>query len=256
MISNTWFAHSLFQASQAGFNTFLIDDGVDVEHEKDRIKKVGNIEAFNGQSTVSFWSTERADMINGTDSTLWHPDTTVDDEVYIFTADLCRSLRLEFQRKLTNDYNIENYRFVLPPETFNNTLNQDFCLNITHRKTGTHKECLPDGLMSLQTCIKCEIIHFNGREFPFLLLHLVSGTAASFPTPIITSAPHFLDGDPQLRVNVSGLSPVDDKHRSYMDVEPRTGSKDRKKTKIFERDSSSLSGDEWCTKDASQSKCC
>lgn len=103
-------------------------------------------------------------MINGTDSTLWHPGTTVDDEVYIFTADLCRSMRLSYQKKLTNDYDIENYRFVLPSTTFNNTLSQDFCLNTTHRKSGTRRECLPDGLMSLKTCIKCEIIHFNGNR--------------------------------------------------------------------------------------------
>lgn len=61
-----------------------------------------------------------------------------------------------------------------------------------------------------------------------LLLRLVSGTSSAVPTPIITSAPHFLDGDPELRSNVTGLNPVEDKHRSYMDVEPRTGSKDDK----------------------------
>ena len=83
----------------------------------------------------------------------------------------------------------------------------------------------------------------------------MSGGALSLPLPIISSSPHFLDGDPSLRINVTGLSPSDDLHRSYMDVEPLTGSKDERKLKIPKENVLVISGDEWCTKNASEFKC-
>ena len=95
-------------------------------------------------------------MVNGTDSTLWHPNAKTSDDVYIFSSDLCRSLHLEYREQRDNDFGITNYRFVLPPTTFNNSLNQDFCLNVTDRNKTHRQECLTDGLMSLRTCIKCK----------------------------------------------------------------------------------------------------
>jgi lysosome membrane protein 2 len=206
-------------------NTFLINSGVDVHKDDvDRLKQVGNIEGMNGQSTVSYWSNDYANMINGTDSTIWHPDTHTDDEVYIFSSDLCRSFRLEFSEKRKNTFGIENYRFILPGNVYSNSGDhRDFCLNITRNRT--HQvECLSDGLMSMRTCIKCKFINLN-RKYLFRIICLVSGSSVSIPLPIYSSFPHFLDAAPSVQNGIQGLSPNELKHRSFMDIEPITGSK-------------------------------
>ena len=45
-----------------------------------------------------------------------------------------------------------------------------------------------------------------------------------FPLPIIASNPHFLDADPIVSNAVDGMHPDSELHRSFGDVEPRTGS--------------------------------
>ena len=55
---------------------------------------------------------------------------------------------------------------------------------------------------------------------------LVSGSAISVPLPIIASFPHFLDADPIVQNAVKGLKPDETIHRSFMDIEPITGSKE------------------------------
>ncbi len=207
-------------------NTFLINSGVDV-HKDDvnRLKQVGNIEGFNGESTISYWSNDYANMINGTDSTIWHPDAHNDDEVYIFSADVCRSFRLEYREKRKNPFGIDTYRFVLPGTAFSNSKDhQDFCLNITTRNKTYELQCLPDGLMSMRTCVKCNVIYLN-RKYFYSIICLVSGSSVTIPLPIFSSFPHFLDADPTVQNGVQGLSPDEVKHRGFMDIEPITGSK-------------------------------
>jgi hypothetical protein len=50
--------------------------------------------------------------------------------------------------------------------------------------------------------------------------------------PIIASNPHFLDTDRSVRDAVDGLVPNEILHRSYMDIEPTTGSKQLKRMNI------------------------
>jgi hypothetical protein len=45
------------------------------------------------------------------------------------------------------------------------------------------------------------------------------------PYPKIASNPHFLDADPIVLNAVEGLYPNDTLHRSFVDIEPTTGSK-------------------------------
>lgn len=58
---------------------------------------------------------------------------------------------------------------------------------------------------------------------------LVSGSSLSIPLPIIASSPHFLGADSKVQEAVVGINPDEDKHRSFMDIEPITG---RKKDRI------------------------
>lgn len=48
--------------------------------------------------------------------------------------------------------------------------------------------------------------------------------AIEFPLPIIASNPHFLDADPIVSNAVEGMHPDNELHRSFGDIEPRTGS--------------------------------
>jgi hypothetical protein len=41
--------------------------------------------------------------------------------------------------------------------------------------------------------------------------------------PIVISGPHFFQGDPMLRMNISGLKPDKDKHETFLEIEPLTG---------------------------------
>lgn len=53
---------------------------------------------------------------------------------------------------------------------------------------------------------------------------LVGGSALTIPLPIIGSNPHFLDADKSVQDAVAGLAPDEALHRSFMDIEPITGS--------------------------------
>ncbi len=64
------------------------------------------------------------------------------------------------------------------------------------------------------------------------MIHLVSGNKLSIPLPIIASNPHFLDADRSVQDAVEGLVPNEILHRSYVDIEPTTGSKELKKVSM------------------------
>ena len=57
------------------------------------------------------------------------------------------------------------------------------------------------------------------------MFYSVSGSSVAIPLPIIGSNPHFLGADPSLLSAVIGLNPDEIHHRSFVDVEPITGSK-------------------------------
>ncbi len=92
-------------------------------------------------------------MINGTDSTIWHPDARKDEFIYTFMNDICRSVHLKFNQTRQNLFNIDTYRYTLPNDIFaNSSDNEGFCLL---DKT-QHIQCLPSGLFSLSSCVHCE----------------------------------------------------------------------------------------------------
>jgi hypothetical protein len=47
----------------------------------------------------------------------------------------------------------------------------------------------------------------------------------SIPLPMIASNPHFLSADMSVQSAVDGLTPDESQHRTYLDIEPITGSK-------------------------------
>ncbi|CAF2399961.1 unnamed protein product [Rotaria sp. Silwood2] len=190
-------------------NIFLINNGVGIDtNHAERINNVGQVERFNFENSLPFWSNEYANMINGTDSTIWHPYTTDTERIYTFISDICRSVYLDFKERRTNKYNIKNYRYTTPNSVFaNSTENEGFCLNFTTSNKTHELECLSSGLFSLRTCLRLTD----------------NSTPIAIPLPIIGSSPHFLGADPSVQNGVIGLTPDEIKHRSFMDIEPLTG---------------------------------
>ncbi|UJR09756.1 hypothetical protein I4U23_013983 [Adineta vaga] len=185
LVSNDQISVFASAVDEAQYETFLINNGVgfDTNHVE-RIRDLGKIERFNFSTDLSIWSNKYANMINGTDSTIWHPDVSKDELVY----------------------SINTYRFTLPDDIFaNSSDNEGFCMNSSASNKTQQLKCLPSGLLSLTPCI-----------------HL-SGSALSIPLPIIGSNPHFLATDQSVQNSIVGLKPDDIKHRSFMDIEPVTG---------------------------------
>ncbi|KAM6961697.1 platelet glycoprotein 4 [Tautogolabrus adspersus] len=162
---------------------------------KDDISKVGKIDRWRGQKSLSFWGDKYCDMINGTDASSFPPFVDKTKPLYFFSSDICRSVSAGFEESL-DLMGIEVYRFTLQPNTLASpTVNPDnrcFC-----RNPKTTKNCTSAGVLDISSCQ-------DGK-------------------PIYISLPHFLHGSADLRENVLGLHPSEEHHVTYMDVEPTTG---------------------------------
>jgi hypothetical protein len=98
-------------------------------------------------------------MINGTDSTIWHPDASKDELIYTFMNDICRSVYLKYNQTHQNSFDINTYRYTLPNDVFANSKdNEGFCLNYTTANKTQALKCLPNGLFSLSSCVHCKFM--------------------------------------------------------------------------------------------------
>ena len=140
------------------YETLLINNGVGVDaNHHERVAQVGNIERFNFSSGLAIWSNPYANMINGTDSTLWHPDIKKDELLYAFINDICRSIHLKYDQTRRNPFGINTYRYILPDDFYSNSSdNEGFCEKTTLSNGTLVLTCLPDGLFSLSPCIHCK----------------------------------------------------------------------------------------------------
>lgn len=156
------------------------------------VNLVGQYEQWKGnEGHLHIWKSATANMINGTDGSLYKPALSKHDILYIFIIQLCRSLNVIYLDKQTIK-GINGYRFRPPKYLFQsgniNPNNKGFC----------NPNCLPSGLLSINGCVP-------------------------FNAPIIVSSPHFLHGNKSLRQEVHGLKPVEEKHDTFLTLEPHTG---------------------------------
>ncbi|XP_028415192.1 lysosome membrane protein 2-like [Dendronephthya gigantea] len=156
------------------------------------VDKVGCYEQWNNNfGHLGFWNSPYANMLNGTDGSVYKPDISKDDMLFIFIIQLCRSLNVEYLDEVTIE-GIDGYRFHPPKYLFQsgniNPDNKGFCV----------PNCLPSGLLSISSCVP-------------------------FQAPIVVSSPHFLNGDKSLLKMIHGLSPNEEKHDTFLSLEPNTG---------------------------------
>ncbi|XP_067945487.1 lysosome membrane protein 2-like isoform X1 [Watersipora subatra] len=149
------------------------------------------INTWNKMDHVPFWKTEECNMINGTDGEVYHPFVDLDAKMYLFVADICRSIYLTYEQQVELE-GIDLYRFT-PPSTLwmytadGHPENECFCVGDV---------CPHAGALNISSC---------------------QGGA-----PVFVSMPHFLDGEYYQNL-VIGMTPDASKHSTYIDVEKTTG---------------------------------
>lgn len=158
------------------------------------ISKVVQWLDWEGMMELKVWKSRYANMINGTDGSQFAPGTSSDDTLYVFVTQLCRALYLTHVSKI-DVHGIEALQFTVPKKAFlNATLNPDnkgFCTT----------KCYPSGILDIGVC----------------------QPPSPIPIPLFVSAPHFYLGDKSLLKPVDGLSPNQEDHGTFLNVEPHTG---------------------------------
>ncbi|CAF2494228.1 unnamed protein product [Rotaria sp. Silwood2] len=164
------------------YQNFTIKTGIN------DITQVAKVVTFNGVQTLNYWSTPQANMLNGTDGSLFPPNLHKDKEVYSYSADMCRSYYLSFLRERKDGY-VTLYDFHLSSNVFNMSReeNHGFC---------GHGSCLGDGVLNISTC-------YLG-VWGFI------------------SSPHFFQSDIKFREDVHGMEPDKNKHEFIMSFDPVT----------------------------------
>ncbi|XP_076639657.1 sensory neuron membrane protein 1 [Colletes latitarsis] len=149
-------------------------------------KDVGRVIEFDGKPALTIWSDDHCNAFNGTDSTIFPPLLTDDDDIVSFSPDICRSLSAHYTHKTkvkgihTNHYTADF------GDQSTNPMEKCFC--------PTPDTCLKKNLHDLSKCLGA---------------------------PMVGSLPHFLGSDDYLKL-VDGLHPNEEEHDISMDFEPMT----------------------------------
>lgn len=167
-------------------------------------EKVLEIEKYDELDSLHVWLNSSTgypsvcNMINGTDASAYPPFRRPGDSMYIFSADICRSVELYYQRE-TKYKGIPGFRYVtrgflneIGPEYANECFCVDRLVNVTKKKNG----CLYSGALDLSECIDA---------------------------PVILTLPHMLGAAQEYRKLVKGLEPNLKKHETFIEVQHLTG---------------------------------
>ncbi|XP_051963093.1 lysosome membrane protein 2-like [Xyrauchen texanus] len=152
----------------------------------------GKIDTWNGISQMNWWSSNQSNMINGTDGSVFHTFLSRKELLYIFAADLCRSIHLGY----VSDKEVKGipaFRFAPPSDVLappdENPSNAGFCVPAG--------DCLGKGVLKVSVC----------RQ----------------GAPIVVSFPHFYQADRSYISAIEGMNPNEEEHETYLDINPTTG---------------------------------
>ncbi|KAM9677527.1 lysosome membrane protein 2 [Trichechus inunguis] len=144
---------------------------------------------WNGKKSLDWWTTEKCNMINGTDGDSFHPLITKEETLYVFPSDFCRSVYLTFSG-FESIQGLPAFRYKVPAEILANTSeNAGFCI--------PEGNCLGSGVLNVSICK-------NGA-------------------PIIMSFPHFYQADEKFLSAIAGMHPNEEYHETFVDINPLTG---------------------------------
>ncbi|XP_047426322.1 lysosome membrane protein 2c [Mugil cephalus] len=155
-------------------------------------KDFARVDTWNGGSSLSWWTSDECNMINGTNGAFFHPVITKSETLYMFSSDLCRSLYALYDKEVTVK-GVPGYRFVPPSKVFANvSVNPDnagFCVPAGN--------CQGSGVLNVSPCKQ--------------------------GAPIIMSSPHFYEADEKFAQDVFGMKPDKEQHQTTIDIHPLTG---------------------------------
>lgn len=147
--------------------------------------------SYNNMTKLPYWGGDKCNMLNGSDGTQFLPGLTKHNSIYVFSSELCRSLRLDY----TQDVEVKGIpalRYEVKPDVLlsaaRNPENACYC-----KKGGFCK----DGVLDVSSCRR--------------------------GAPIALSLPHFLNAEASVTNKLVGLKPEAHKHVTYINVEPSTG---------------------------------
>lgn len=145
---------------------------------------------------LPYWPGEKSycNEIRGTDGTVFPYGIDVNDKIWIYQTDLCRTVYAVYeQHEIFQD--LPARRFILPKSVLENRTNapENECFCFDEEDEGT---CPNTGALFTGAC-------YGGA-------------------PLIGSNPHFFNGDPRYINGVEGLSPNKTKHETFLILEERT----------------------------------
>ncbi|NXJ78163.1 CD36 protein, partial [Trogon melanurus] len=158
------------------------------------IKNTAIIESYKNKRNLSYWE-GHCDMVNGTDGASFPPFVKKDQVLRFFSSDICRSIYGVFHSK-QNVKGITLYRFTVPREAFASPteVGDNYCF-CTDKEISLN--CTLAGVLDISSC--------------------------KAGKPVFISLPHFLHASDSILHDVEGLSPNEEEHETFLDVEPITG---------------------------------
>lgn len=141
---------------------------------------------------MDIYHEDQCNELNGTDGSQFPPHLmNKKSPLVVYINNLCRNFPLVFEKEVSVFNGIPAWRYKNPANVFGtpheNPENQCYCAMDTGK-------CPPSGVFNISRC--------------------------AYDTPILTSFPHFYQGDPDLIKNFTGLNPTMELHETYADVHP------------------------------------
>jgi len=169
--------------------------------------KFGQIQVWDNKTELNWWyppdwavperpAKTYCNRINGTDGSIFQPFIKKDTVLYTFISDVCRSTSFVYKEDIEHR-DIPGYQFGFPDNFYDasdkNPDNICFCPTPPYNLSS---EC-KGGAVRVYPC--------------------KSGG------PIVTSSPHFLNAFSGYKDGVEGMNPVEDIHKTILQVEPNSG---------------------------------
>lgn len=148
--------------------------------------ELGTIKRFNNQKELPYHCGE-CKALKGSAGEFFHPEPSINEPIYVFCPELCRSIPYEYQQNIKL-HGINGQRFVASAKAFDNgsLYKENECF--------ASDEVLHSGLINISMC--------------------------NFDVPVFISQPHFFEADEAYLAAVEGLSPIKEDHETYVSVEP------------------------------------
>ncbi|XP_017781148.1 PREDICTED: scavenger receptor class B member 1-like isoform X2 [Nicrophorus vespilloides] len=147
------------------------------------------IDKFSGSEYLPNYKKCKDTLVNSTEGVTYSQYLTKKSVLRYWRKTICKVMELNYESDVVRE-GLAAYRYVVPASTFNRTYPpEDDCYK------GTYS--LPNGLTDLSACF--------------------------FQVPLAASFPHFLHGDDIIKHYVTGLTPNESLHESFVIAEPYSG---------------------------------